>query len=970
MAAFMMLFLLPILLSIGSTEGEVNRVTGMLLNVEKNWNYITWNKNTDTITHYQLEYNIIPEVSTPKRVNIPASQPTAYNITDLESGTAYNVRLRAGTTNELSMWTTNAAFLTKGYQPVKYIDVTDIADVTTRVEWAPKENSAPQFYQLRLIENQGEKPVTTYPKFAVGVNSYTLTNLKPASPYIIEITTITNNEESSIKSTGFRTGLRSMQPVEGLRATNIVLTSVILNWNKPIDTKYIQYYEIELTYNGTTNVVKTFNEETLDHTQVKSLLPATIYYARIRTSLLAEGTELKGRWTNKIVFITAQPVQLQSPTNMRFNPSKIDVIINWEKPTGVPTEVQFYRIQYGEGFTNIKSVDTESNSLQFTLRGLMSGSQYNVRIQAIDIYGIAGKLTVWATFLTTGPKPVSSVTITEIKATSVRISWTVYSDAVYDSITVRLRNNEQGSYVLPDHVYPKGNTTRSVTLTGLMSSHPYSVLVHTTYQGVQSSTKGNGFRSDSSTGSIVPQNVQVSLVSGGNVVITSDKVNAATQYQVEVMQLEPVMTRTKLFAISTGTRQTMNMAFGTGYSYSVRVRAQTSAFFYSAWSSPPATITIAGGRKPQSMDVYDITDLSFKVTWLDAYKHPVVAKYVVTVEARGNLVERKEIDYKETPVTFNKGIISNEAFTIKVQAKSPTDGTLGDTLMKTIKTPKGTPNQPFFTNVVTTKFDATLTWQKIPDRDDIIYYEIELSANYPSVTDVKTLITSSGDVTSFKIPDVKPRVLYSIRVRGVTAATTAYSSKGFYSTLKLFSVIGDIPGPKVTSSKVDGTSVLIKWDAGETHGILHYEIEVTTLDHSMTTVVKTSGVTETYNLEDLHPQTSYKFRIRAIVVDGAPGAWSADQQMFTGGKKASSPSTSSGLGTGEVAGIIVAVILLLIILVVAVMICRKKAHQSKFDRFDNGSVKFSKNGHSNGTLNTEMDERAATAIKPNGAHYT
>jgi len=140
MAAFMMLFLLPILLSIGSTEGEVNRVTGMLLNVEKNWNYITWNKNTDSITHYQLEYNIIPEVSTPKRVNIPASQPTAYNITDLESGTAYNVRLRAGTTNELSMWTTNAAFLTKGYQPVKYIDVTDIADVTTRVEWAPKEN--------------------------------------------------------------------------------------------------------------------------------------------------------------------------------------------------------------------------------------------------------------------------------------------------------------------------------------------------------------------------------------------------------------------------------------------------------------------------------------------------------------------------------------------------------------------------------------------------------------------------------------------------------------------------------------------------------------------------------------------------------------------------------------------------------------------------------------------------------------
>lgn len=90
------------------------------------------------------------------------------------------------------------------------------------------------------------------------------------------------------------------------------------------------------------------------------------------------------------------------------------------------------------------------------------------------------------------------------------------------------------------------------------------------------------------------------------------------------------------------------------------------------------------------MNVYDITDLSFKVTWLDAYTQPTVnAKYVVTVEARGNLVEQKEVDYNQTPLTFNKGIVSNEAFTIKVQAKSPTNGMLGDVITETIKTPKG-----------------------------------------------------------------------------------------------------------------------------------------------------------------------------------------------------------------------------------------------------------------------------------------
>lgn len=99
-------------------------------------------------------------------------------------------------------------------------------------------------------------------------------------------------------------------------------------------------------------------------------------------------------------------VQLQPPTDMRFNPSKADVIINWEKPTGQAAEVKFYRIQYGESFTNIKSADTESNANQYTLQGLKSGSQINVRIQAVDIYGVVGKLTVWGTFLTRKIAPI------------------------------------------------------------------------------------------------------------------------------------------------------------------------------------------------------------------------------------------------------------------------------------------------------------------------------------------------------------------------------------------------------------------------------------------------------------------------------------------------------------------------------------------------------------------------------------
>ena len=80
--------------------------------------------------------------------------------------------------------------------------------------------------------------------------------------------------------------------------------------------------------------------------------------------------------------------------------------------------------------------------------------------------------------------------------------------------------------------------------------------------------------------------------------------------------------------------------------------------------------------------------------------------------------------------------------------------------------------------------------------------------------------------------------------------------------------------------------------------------------------------------------------------------------------------SDNGVSSGAVAGIVIGVILLIVIIIIAYMFLRRHLRRMKFERFQDRSVSFSKNGSINGhATNYELDP-AATKFKPESGNYS
>ena len=80
--------------------------------------------------------------------------------------------------------------------------------------------------------------------------------------------------------------------------------------------------------------------------------------------------------------------------------------------------------------------------------------------------------------------------------------------------------------------------------------------------------------------------------------------------------------------------------------------------------------------------------------------------------------------------------------------------------------------------------------------------------------------------------------------------------------------------------------------------------------------------------------------------------------------------SDNGVSSGAVAGIVIGVILLIAIVIIAYMFLRRHLRRMKFQRFQDRSVSFSKNGSANGhAAHYELDP-AATKIRPDSGNYS
>lgn len=98
---------------------------------------------------------------------------------------------------------------------------------------------------------------------------------------------------------------------------------------------------------------------------------------------------------------------------------------------------------------------------------------------------------------TVGPKPVSSVSLTEITDAAVRVTWTTYTGEKPKKIKVYHRITDTNKWSIQEI---EGDIT-SVSLSGLTPTTPYEVQITTVdADGVESSPKSSGLRTDINLG--------------------------------------------------------------------------------------------------------------------------------------------------------------------------------------------------------------------------------------------------------------------------------------------------------------------------------------------------------------------------------------------------------------------------------------------------------------------------------------
>ena len=87
-------------------------------------------------------------------------------------------------------------------------------------------------------------------------------------------------------------------------------------------------------------------------------------------------------------------------------------------------------------------------------------------------------------------------------------------------------------------------------------------------------------------------------------------------------------------------------------------------------------------------------------------------------------------------------------------------------------------------------YSVTVSWQPIPRRDDIAYYEILIYEKEAPGTN-HTYETNNGDTQTYTAAEnLYPGILYIALVRGVANHSDQFKHEGVWSTQQLFSVNG------------------------------------------------------------------------------------------------------------------------------------------------------------------------------------